>query len=300
MIRKIIAVGVLSLLIFSCKKEAEKAAEGVTAKDSIAKTEVKEDLFKPIDTACSPNNKTEDYITAFQWYKAKIDKEIAGNSPVQNDKVYDDYVKIRTKYTDCLNGLHADILDKYTDYHTREPDTYNLPANVKKIAGELNKVGLEFRVMGEGLTEIRSLPGYDYSVFKNKVTPDYDGYILQLAKDNKENYAVNGGLMITWEELGDRLIAWENFINTYPKSPLIKRAKKEYNDYLLDYILGMDSSPTYDRTEGKLMDDTREEYNRIIKKYPNSNTAKKAKELIAAFDAQVPVDQIEEKINLRK
>ncbi|SHM36390.1 hypothetical protein SAMN05444360_11115 [Chryseobacterium carnipullorum] len=94
--------------------------------------------------------------------------------------------------------------------------------------------------------------------------------------------------------------AWENFMNKFPKSPLIKKAKRAYDDYLLDYILGMDSSPTYDRTEGKLMDDTKEEYSRIIRKYPNSRTAKKAKELIAAFDAHIAVDQIEDRINLRR
>ncbi|MBL1220915.1 hypothetical protein JET18_08710 [Chryseobacterium sp. L7] len=300
MIKKILAVCMLSVLVFSCRKEVQKAPETKTVNDSIAKTEVKEDLFKPIDTACSTANKTEDYIAALQWYKAKTDKEIAVNSPEQNDRLYEDYVKIRTKYTDCLNGLHQDILEQYTDYHTREPDTYNLPDSVKKIAGELSKAGLEFRVMGEGLTEIHSVYGYDYAVFKNKVTPDYESYILQLANDRKENYAINGGLMISWEELGDRLIAWENFINKYPKSPLIKRAKIEYNNYLLDYILGMDSSPTYDRAEGRLLDENKEEYSRIIKKYPNSRTAKKAKELIAAFDAHVPVDQIEDRIDLRR
>lgn len=300
MIKKTLAVCMLSVLVFSCRKEVQKAPETKNVNDSIAKTEVKEDLFKPIDTACSTANKTEDYIAALQWYKAKTDKEIAVNSPEQNDRLYEDYVKIRTKYTDCLNGLHQDILEQYTDYHTREPDTYNLPDNVKKIAGELSKAGLEFRVMGEGLTEIHSVYGYDYAVFKNKVTSDYESYILQLGNDRKENYAINGGLMISWEELGDRLIAWENFINKYPKSPLIKSAKIEYNNYLLDYILGMDSSPTYDRTEGRLLDENKEEYSRIIKKYPNSRTAKKARELIAAFDAHVPVDQIEDRINLRR
>jgi len=289
----------LSVLVFSCKKEAPKTAGGKTANDSIAKTEMKEDLFKPIDTACSPTNKTEDYITAIQWYRTKVDREIAGNSPAQNNKVYEDYLKVREKYTECLNDLHTDLLDKYVDYHTG-PDTYDLPDNVKKMAAELNKVGLEFRVMGEGLTEIHSLPGYYESVFKNMVTPDYSAYISQTAKDNKENYAINGGLMITWEELGDRLIVWENFINTYPKSLLSQQAKNNYNSYLADYLLGMDSDPIYDREGGKILDDKKEEYNRIIKKYPNSNTAKKTKELIAAFDAHMPVDQIEEKINVRR
>ncbi|WP_106917508.1 hypothetical protein [Chryseobacterium aurantiacum] len=299
MIKKIVAVCLLSAAVVSCKKETA-VSDVKPANDSIIKNETKEDQYKPIDTACSPNHKTDDYITALQWYRTKIDKEIAGNSPEQNDKVYEDYVKIRDKYTSCLNDLHMDILDKYVDYHTREPDTYNLPENVKKIAVELNKAGLEFRVMGEGLTEIHSLPDYYVSVFKNKVTPDYDAYISQIAKDRKDNYAVNGGLLITWEELGDRLIVWENFMNKYPKSPLIKVVKQDYHNYLLDYLLGMDGDRIYDSEEGKIYDDKREEYNRIIKKYPNSITAKKTKELIAAYDAHVPVDQIEERINLRR
>jgi hypothetical protein len=64
---------------------------------------------------------------------------------------------------------------------------------------------------------------------------------------------VNGGLLITWEELGDRLIEWENFINKFPKSLLIKKAKDNYHNYLLDYLLGMDSDRIYDSEEGKFM-----------------------------------------------
>lgn len=298
MIKKIITVCILSAAVVSCKKETA-VSEAKSANDSIAKNETKEDQYKPIDTACSSENKTEDYIKALQWYRTKIDKEIAGNSPEQNNKVYENYVKIRDKYTDCFNTSQTEILDKYIDYHTG-PDTYNLPDNIKRMAAELNKVGLEFREMGEGLTEIHSLPGYYESVFKNSVTPDYAAYISQMAKDNKENYAVNGGLLITWEELGDRLIVWENFISKYPKSPLIKAAKDNYHNYLLDYLLGMDSDRIYDGEEGKIYDDKREAYNTLIKKYPNSTTAKKTKELIAAYDAHIPMEQIEDKINLRR
>jgi len=298
MIRKIIAVCLVSAAVVSCRKETA-VSDIKPVNDSIAKNEAPEDQYKPIDTACSSENKTEDYITALQWYRTKIDKEIAGNSPEQNNKVYEDYVKIRDKYTDCFNDSQTEILDKYIDYHTG-PDTYNLPDNIKKMAAELNKAGLEFREMGEGLTEIHSLPGYYESVFKNKVTPDYAAYISQMAKDNKENYAINGGLMITWEELGDRLIVWENLMNKYPKSQLIKSITDNYYSYLSDYLLGMDSDLIYDSEEGKIFDDKMKEYNRIIKKYPNSRTAKKTKELIAAYDAHTPEDQIGEKLNLRR
>lgn len=94
MIKRIIAVCILSVAVVSCKKETAVSAVK-SANDSIAKNETKEDQYKPIDIACSSENKTEDYITALQWHRTKIDREIAGNSPEKNNKVYEDYLKIR-------------------------------------------------------------------------------------------------------------------------------------------------------------------------------------------------------------
>ncbi|MCJ7932053.1 MAG: hypothetical protein MUW56_00040 [Chryseobacterium sp.] len=111
MIKEIIAVCILSVAVVSCKKETT-VSDVKPANGLIAKNETKEDQYKPIDTACSSENKTEDYITALEWYRTKTDKEIAGNSPEQNNKVYEDYVKIRDKYTDCFNASQTEILDK--------------------------------------------------------------------------------------------------------------------------------------------------------------------------------------------
>lgn len=301
MIKNIITVCILFAAVVSCKKETAVSGEK-SSQDSISSNETKKDQYKPVDTACSPHTKTEDYITSLQWYHTKVEKEITENTPEQNDKTYEDFFKIREKYTECLSSLHADILDKYVNYYDAEKERYNLPDNVKKLATEFKKAGLEFREVGEGMTEIWTVPGYYSSIFKNKVTPDYDAYITQTDKESENNYAADAGLMISWEELGNRLMFWENFINKYPKSKLMKTVKEGYNMYLIDYLLGMDNTPTYqidfDKGTGKLYDENRAEFNRIIKKYPNSNTAKKAKELIALFDAQMPVDQIHERIRV--
>ncbi|RKE81755.1 MULTISPECIES: hypothetical protein [unclassified Chryseobacterium] len=300
MIKRIIAIYILSAAVVSCKKETA-VSEVKQVNDSITKTESKEDQYKPIDTACSSANKTEDYITSLQWYRTKIEKEMAGNRPEQNDQVYEDYLKIRGKYTECLMSLHTGVLDKYVNYYNYEKDQYNFPDNVKKIASELNKAGLEFREVGEGMTEIWTIPGYYSSLFKNKLTPDYEAYVSQTDKESETNYAADAGLIISWEQLGNRLIFWENFMNKYPESKLIKTVKQDYNYYLSDYLLGMDNTPTYERDQdkgtGKLNDENRAEFNRMIKKYPNSHTAKKVKEIMILFDTQTPVDQIDEKIH---
>lgn len=300
MIKKILVIFILCISLFSCKKEVSKTSEIKPENDSIAKVETKEDLYKPIDTACSSQNKTEDYIAALQWYQTKTEKEIAENSPEQNDKLYENYIKIRNKYIGCLSNTLGDVLEKYVNYYDSESESYKFPENIKKLTAEFKKGGLEFREVGEGYTEIWSKPDHYFSVFKNKVTPDYEAYISQTTKENEGNYAADAGLIITWKELGDRLIFWENFINKYPKSPLISRVKEDYNNYLYDYLFGMDNTPTYENSDGKLYDENRAEFNRMIKKYPNSYIAKKAQELLNLFDSKTPTEQIREKINIER
>lgn len=286
----------LPLCILSCKKNEAVSSKELTRRDTMAKTEAKVAGYQPIDTVCSPGNKTEDYINALEWYKSKIQKETNENSPEQNNKVYENYIKISSKYITCLNTLHSDLLDQYVTYYDDKINGYKFPESIKKLAAELKKGGLEFQEQGEGITEIGTIPSYYYSIFKNKVTPDYNRYISQIAKESEVSYAADAGLIITWEELGERLILWENFMNKYPKSTLIQTVKRAYDSYLADYFFGMDNTPSSEN--GKLYDENRAEYQRLIKKYPNSYTAKKAKELLSLFDAQIPLDQIHEKINI--
>lgn len=296
MIKNSIAIFILCIGLISCKKEGSKTLEGNIKKDSSAKVEVKQDLYTPIDTACSSENKTEDYIAALQYYQTKTEKEIAENSPQENDKLYEDYEKLRDKYISCLSTILGDVLDKYVNYYESESNSYKFPENIKKLTAELKKGGLEFREVGEGYTEIWSKPDHYYSVFKNKVTPDYEAYLSKMAKENEVNYSADAGLMISWEELGNRLIFWENFIKKYPKSSLIPRVKEQYNNYLHDYLLGMDNTPTYENSDGTLYDENRAEYNRIIKKYPGSYTSKRAQQSLNLFDSHTSIEQIREKL----
>ncbi|MEG1591386.1 hypothetical protein [Chryseobacterium sp.] len=301
MIKNIVVIGILSLAVVSCKKKTA-ATDINSSNDSIVINKaIEEDTYKPVDTICSNEYRSEDYIKSLEWYQKKIKTDIVQNKPEQNNKLYLDHFKIRTKYTECLNAIHSNILDDYINYHTGFDSPPDLPDNVKKIAAELKKINLEFRELGEGVTEIETIPSYYSSIFKGKVTPDFETYISGKDREGKENYAVDAGLLITWEELGERVIFCENFIKKYPNSSLIKKVKDEYNTYLSDYLFGMDKTSTYERygkQPGKLYDENREEFNRIIKKFPNSNVSKKAKELMILFDAGTPVEQIHKLINV--
>ncbi|MBB6370157.1 tetratricopeptide repeat protein [Chryseobacterium shigense] len=300
MVKKSLSAFILLVCIFSCKKETSKTSEGKIQKDTVSKTETKEDLFKPVDTVCSSKNKTEDYIAALQWYQQKAEKEIARNSPGQNDKLYEDYIKIREKYTACLSENLSKVLDEYVNYYDSESNRYKFPENIKELSTQLKKGGLEFTEVGEGYTEIWSFPEHYFSLFKDKVTPDYNSYIGQLSKESKGLYSADAGLVISWKELGERTVFWENFIKKYPESPLISRVKEMYGNYLYDYLFGMDNTPTHEHSDGTIYDENREEFNRIIRKYPNSDVAKKSKELMSLFDAKVPEEEIHKRIHIER
>ncbi|WP_312900809.1 tetratricopeptide repeat protein [Chryseobacterium taichungense] len=300
MIQKSLAAFILLVSIFSCKKEASKTSIQEVEKDTALKVETNEDIFKPVDTVCFSSNTTEDYIKAVEWYKNKTAKEVADNSPEQNNKLYEDYLKIRNKYTLCLSENLSKVLIYYANYYDSETNSYKFPENIKKLSAELKKGDLEFREVGEGYTEIWSVPGHYFSVFKNKVTPDYNSYIEQLEKESEGLYAADAGIMISWKELGDRTVFWENFIKKYPQSPLLPRAKEIYGNYITDYLFGMDNTPTYEYSDSKLYDENREEFNRIIRKYPNSYVAEKAKALMDMLDAKVPNEEIHKRINIKR
>lgn len=295
---RILAILILSVFLFACHKKESVIFERKSAHDTIAETPIKSDLYKPADTACSSENKPEDYIRSLQWYQTKTEKEIAKNTPEQNDKVYEEYLEIRSKYIHCLSSQLGDVLDNYVNYYNPENEQIQLPENVRKLSNELKKGSLEFREVGEGYTEIWSEPDHYYSIFRNKVTPDYNLYILQLSKESERLYSADAGLAISWKELGERTVFWENFIKKYPDSFLISRAKELYHNYLYDYLFGMDNTPTYEHSDGTIYSENREEFNRIIKRYPNSDVAKKSKELMSLFDAKIPEEEIRKRINI--
>ena len=57
-------------------------------------------------------------------------------------------------------------------------------------------------------------------MFKDYVTDDYKEYLKIWAKDNKKLYQADAGLLVSFEEIGERIVTWESFLNQYPDSKL--------------------------------------------------------------------------------
>ena len=140
----------------------------------------------------------------------------------------------------------------------------------------LNKYGLILEYAGEGTYAVGARPDFYYNIFKDYVSDAYKEYLKITADKNEGNFADDAGITITFKELADRIIVWENFMKKYPAADkdLKKNVKEKVLQYRNAYILGLDNTPTM--SSGKnpsILEKNNREFNRFIKDYPKSPTA---------------------------
>lgn len=77
----------------------------------------------------------------------------------------------------------------------------------------------------------------------------------------------DAALTITWDQLSDRIVDWQNYLDKYPDYPGKKEVEGYISFYLDLYLLnfGLDNTPMF--INGVLTDEVRMSYERFIEKY---------------------------------
>ena len=219
-----------------------------------------------------------------------LNKEEANN-------LYEEYQAQNNNTLYDIEDALAGFLDSIYNDTNGENFTDKDWSDANKI---LNKYDLELWDIGEGMVTIRELPHLYYDMFKDYVTDDYKEYLKIWAKDSEELYQADAGLSISFEELGDRIARWENFLNKYPNSILKPKVIALLNSYREDYILGMENTPTidggYDNVPITIYEEAKKEYDRFMKKYPNSPTVELIKYFIENYKNENIYELIKSKI----
>ena len=212
------------------------------------------------------------------------------------NKLYEEYVEDNEDILYKIGQKSEKFLDSI--YYGSEEEQF-IEKDWNDTNDFLNKYDLELWDIGEGMVTIRELPHLYYDIFKDYVSDDYREYLKIWAKDNEELYQADAALCISFEELGDRITRWENFLNKFPNSKLKIKVIALLNSYREDYILGMDNTPTidggYDNVPITIYEEAKKEYDRFMKKYPNSPTV----ELIRYFLKNYKNDNIYELIRCK-
>ena len=223
----------------------------------------------------------KDSLENFSKNKNEMLEKLKTLNKEEADKLYEQYLESNNTILENLNIEHDKLLSG--GIYNNEDTSENFTDGEWKIANKfLNKYDLELWYLARGTCIIKEVPDFYYKTFKDYVTDDYKEYLKITSKENEEHYVADSGLCITLEELGDRIVTWENFLEKYPNSKLNDKVNNICNSYRRDYILGVPGG-IYDYKESA------EEYNRFIKKYPDSPTT----ELLGYYLEEVNLDKPE-------
>ena len=275
-------IGLIVLLIFSfllltnCNKDKNEEVKN----EKIKFSKESYDLFEKFAT---------DKKETIEKLKS-LNKEEANN-------LYEEYQAQNNNTLYDIDEASASFLDSIYGDTNGENFTDKDWADANKI---LNKYDLELWDIGEGMVTIRELPHLYYDMFKDYVTNDYKEYLKIWAKDGEKLYQADAGLLVSFEEIGERIVTWESFLNQYPDTKLNIKVTALLNSYREDYLLGMENTPTldggYDNIPITVDEEAKKEYDRFMKKYPNSPTVELIKYFIENYKNENIYELIKSKI----
>jgi hypothetical protein len=221
--------------------------------------------------------------------------------------VVDSFVDLRTRIRERLpkaNGRQSDSLFlayyRYAAYHLfpilwhpdgrfineyayYNGDTAKLPAGTSKIVRLLRKNGIGIDGFGIGSRQIYFTNKHLYTMFGRYVSEDLRLIIQLKEHDDARPFEAGCSFGISFEEVGNRVAAWESFLIKYPKSRYAPMARKWYCVYLHAFTHGGDNNAivigTHDTTDMAPM------YRAYVSKRPGSESARVVERLLSFREA---------------
>ena len=212
------------------------------------------------------SKESNDLLDEFKKNKEEVINKLKTSSKEEANEIYEEYSVDNDKILEKINEIDTEMLDNafYKDGNI-EKDKLN------KQNKFLDSYGLEVIQIEDGFMLIEKNKFY-YNLFKNFVTDDYKEF-LKLRSEDIDYLESSNSFDKYFEIIGDKIVAWEKFLEKYPDSKLKRKAQNMSYTYRAGYIFRLTSSETRESLMNGKANDAVKEFNRFIKKYPNSPTS---------------------------
>ena len=210
----------------------------------------------------------------YQQYGEKLDKSQVESVSLMTER----YIKITAGVApSCQSSLFSTFrlfyyqaMEAFDDSKDTLLDQYPLPARtVSQLNSEMAAIGW---VLGEseGTYYIAETGDWMLSRFGKYLPEDWKLFLRQREMEISEKFSEDAGLLISWDELRERIIFWEGFLKKYPG--FNEKATAEYylSIYLSTYLSGMDNTRIYDFTSNKIDPDLVRSYRTYIENNKSS------------------------------
>jgi hypothetical protein len=266
------------VLFISCSNKNNNNTEISKTSDSILT--VKDETISQIDKH-KISSEVLDFspdLAGFQNLISNLDRNSIKSIKVSQDfittrlpdtiKIYDSlyYSYMRFFYA-TVNNFNDSLYERYTDLIPKlEQDLVD--NDTREFNEMLNNSGL-ILLMSEGYFYVDSKSDYFSNLFDSRLSLSSTEYMNIRKKELKEGFSEDAGMLISFDQLADRVIIWENYINKYPNAFNIDEAKYYYQSYLETLLTGMDNSRVYDLEDEYVLPEIREIYKQYIEKNPD-------------------------------
>lgn len=237
---------------------------------------------------------TETYVAEIISKRQEIEKQLPGSTPDKAVALYRSLALCADTALLAISANEGAWLDKYVNYYSEKEGAYVPPADVKERIRLLATAGIEPWNIGEGYTELRLVPNFFTGLFKSSLPPDYNTFLDIRAAEDTVLYSADAGLMISFNQVGKRVLSWEKFLDTYPGSVFAPVAREYYERYFYDYLFGEDNTPSFEkRGDASSLDPAnKKEYLDFIQQHGDTKAGKIVKLFLERIAAGVSYVQL--------
>lgn len=174
------------------------------------------------------------------------------------------YILYQRVFYNAVNKLNDSLESKYSSVLEKNTNDQNDSA-VIKFRQLLDKSGLVLQ-MTEGSYFVDVQSSYFYNLFKGKISKSLDEYLKIRSVEMANTFSEDAMLLISYEELYNRVVIWEDFIKDNQAFFLKKTSVAFYQHYLSVLLTGMDNTPAFSFENGILNFELKSLYEKVIKK----------------------------------
>lgn len=171
-----------------------------------------------------------------------------------NDQLWEDY--------DLISRFHDDEA-------RRKPD-------IRNYIDALRRNGLDLFTFGR-LYYIDQQSEFLFRNFSRYVSPAVRYYLALRSEELAEGFSDNDSLTITFRQVSERVIRWEQYRLQYPESVVSDYADYYYQLYLSTFLTGLKLSPVFDE-QGGLRPELSTVYHEFVNRHPESRAGFLVKE----------------------
>lgn len=217
-----------------------------------------------------------------------IDNNISLVSEENASIMVDKLMELQKNYLSILeekfyaNGIQQKFFNENKSVSDLKQIDSVTDVELKELLSEVRENGFKVEIV-EGMY----FPIIDYEFYikySSFVTSDNKGYIEIMADESSQVPAKDAGLVISWDEVLDRALNQEKFINEYPESDKLNDIKTLHKRYVSFLFYGTDNTPLFSYDTKTFVTDAREAYTKAISNNIESELLKSLKGFLESLE----------------